>query len=123
MHQFGAGLRNFRLAMANYGFAGSSCAKAMEDRLFFDIGTNLVLGEAKGAISVPHAGRDKGARRGVECREAAIHPARSEPDGPPWGGSKELKAGGWGCKLRNEPNFSAKKPMKVHKCPKKRTQF
>jgi len=29
---------------------------------------------------------------------------------------------GWGCKLRNEPNFSAKKPMKVHKCPKKRTQ-
>ncbi|HTB82485.1 MAG TPA: hypothetical protein VK742_02420, partial [Candidatus Sulfotelmatobacter sp.] len=26
-------------------------------------------------------------------------------------------------KLRNEPNFSAKKPMKVHKCPKKRTQF
>src|SRR5580704_13660911 len=38
------------------------------------------------------------------------------------GGSQELKAGGWGCKLRNEPNFSAKKPMKVHKCPKKRTQ-
>jgi len=26
-------------------------------------------------------------------------------------------------KLRNEPNFSAKKPIKVHKCPKKRTQF
>jgi hypothetical protein len=26
-------------------------------------------------------------------------------------------------KLRNEANFSAKKPMKVHKCPKKRTQF
>jgi hypothetical protein len=39
------------------------------------------------------------------------------------GGAKELKAGGWGYKLRNEPNFSAKKPMKVHKCPKKRTQI
>jgi len=27
-HQPGAGQRNFGLAMANYGFAGSSCAKA-----------------------------------------------------------------------------------------------
>jgi len=31
--------------------------------------------------------------------------------------------GRWVAKLRNEPNFSAKKPIKVHKCPKKRTQF
>jgi hypothetical protein len=30
--------------MANDGFAGSSCAKAMEDKVFFDIGTNLVPG-------------------------------------------------------------------------------
>ena len=89
MHQPGAGHRNFRLAMANYGFAGSSCAKAMEDKVFFDIGTNLVLGEIK-ARSVPHAGRDKGARRGVEWLEPShsTQPAGtnlvlgSGPDGP-----------------------------------------
>jgi len=28
--------------------AGSSCAKAMEDKVFFDIGTNLVLGDGGG---------------------------------------------------------------------------
>jgi len=47
-------------------------------------------------------GRLAGRREGVEGRGM--------------GGSGTLK-------LRNEPNFSAKKPMKAHECPKKRTQF
>jgi hypothetical protein len=63
----------------------------------------------------------------MECREAAIHPASDVSsrggimgwlagrlegvEGRGMGGSGTLK-------LRNEPNFLKKKPMKVHKCPK-----
>jgi len=36
---------DFGLAMANDGFAGSSCAKAMEDKVFFDIATKWRRGE------------------------------------------------------------------------------
>ena len=58
MHQPGAGHWNFRLAMANYGF----------EVLFFDIA---------GVAGV----NGKGSRRGVECRESAIHPAPVLADG------------------------------------------
>jgi hypothetical protein len=64
----------------------------------------------------------------MECRESAIHPARRRFE--PWGHHgvargevRRVEGREMGVKLRNEPNFSAKKPMKVHKCPKKRTQF
>jgi len=42
--------------------AGSSCAKAMEDKVFFDIGTNLVLGDGVRAGRVWGRGADLGSR-------------------------------------------------------------
>jgi hypothetical protein len=106
------------LAMANDGFAV----------LFFDIageaGLNGKRVTARGGMSqIGNPSRPPAVRAGrtrqlqvARCRLLVMGRSGSR------GGAKELKAGGWVVKLRNEPNFSAKKPMKVHKCPKKRTQ-
>jgi len=49
--------------------AGSSCAKAMEDKVFFDIAGEAGLNGKRATA--------RSAGRGVDCRESAIHPARS----------------------------------------------
>ena len=84
-HPPGAGHRNFRLALANYaGEAGLNGKRVHGEKfrvVFFDIATKWQM-----AQELARAARRR--RRGVDCRESAIHPARrrSERDGPPSAG-------------------------------------
>jgi hypothetical protein len=39
--------------MANFGFAGSSCAKAKEDTVFFDIATKVASGRLETGAGGP----------------------------------------------------------------------
>jgi hypothetical protein len=77
-----------------------------------------------------HVAGCKGTARGY-ARPTKIRPnqSKSDPPTPSFGAASQIRpkmsreeAKGakdrWVPKLRNEPNFSSKKPMKVHKCQK-----